>query len=148
MTLALRWATMAMLLIIAAITFTPLIWLLAASLKAPEDLFSYTFFSPNPSLKNFYDLFTQVDFLRFVANSTFVACAGVIIQLFFSSLAGYALAKYAFKGKQAITILMLATLLIQDFGFGEVFQNGFGALAIVADVKRRRLAPALNARDS
>ncbi|MCS7190644.1 MAG: carbohydrate ABC transporter permease, partial [Fimbriimonadales bacterium] len=107
-----RGATMVVLLLIAAITFTPLIWLLAASLKAPEDLFSYTFFSPNPSLKNFYDLFTQVDFLRFFANSTFIACAGVVIQLFFSSLAGYALAKYDFKGKQAITILMLATLLI------------------------------------
>jgi ABC-type glycerol-3-phosphate transport system permease component len=42
----------------------------------------------------------------------FVACAGVVIQLFFSSLAGFALAKYEFRGKQAITLLMLATLLI------------------------------------
>jgi ABC-type glycerol-3-phosphate transport system permease component len=112
MTLALRAMTMALLLLLAAITFTPLVWLLAAALKAPEDLFSYTFFSPNPSLKNFYDLFTQVDFLRFVANSVFVSCAGVVIQLFFSSLAGFALAKYEFRGKQAIMLLMLATLLI------------------------------------
>ena len=47
-----------------------------------------------------------------MANSVFVACTGVVIQLFFSSLAGFALAKYEFKGKQAITLLMLATLLI------------------------------------
>ena len=84
MTLALRGLTMALLLALAAITFTPLVWLLAAVLKAPEYLFSYTFFSPNPSLKNFYDLFTQVDFLRFAANSVFVACTGVVIQHFFS----------------------------------------------------------------
>ncbi|MCS7300935.1 MAG: carbohydrate ABC transporter permease [Fimbriimonadales bacterium] len=112
MVTVLRAAVIVLLIVLAAVTFTPLVWLLAAALKAPEDLFSYTFFSPNPSLKNFYDLFTQVDFLRFVANSVFVACAGVVIQLFFSSLAGYALAKYQFKGKHALTLLMLATLLI------------------------------------
>lgn len=96
----------------AGIAMTPLIWLLAASLKAPEDLFSYTFFSPNPSLKNFVDLFTQVEFFRYFMNSVFVSCASVVIQLFFSSLAGYALAKYEFRGKYALTLLMLATMLI------------------------------------
>ncbi len=101
-----------LLVLIAVLTFVPMIWLVAASLKAPEDLFSYTFFSPNPSLKNFYDLFTQVEFLRYMMNSVFVACTAVVLQLFFSSLAGYALAKYEFKGKYALTLLMLSTMLI------------------------------------
>lgn len=107
-----RFLLWAVLIMVATVTFVPMIWLLAASLKAPEDLFSYTFFSPNPSFKNFVDLFTQVDFLRFMLNSVFVACAGVVIQLFFSSLAGFALAKYEFRGKYALTLLMLSTVLI------------------------------------
>ncbi len=107
-----RFILWAVLVMVAVVTFVPMIWLLAASLKAPEDLFSYTFFSPNPSFKNFVDLFTQVDFLRFMLNSVFVSCAGVVIQLFFSSLAGFALAKYEFRGKYVLTLLMLSTVLI------------------------------------
>ncbi len=47
-----------------------------------------------------------------MVNSIFVACTAVIVQLFFSSLAGFALAKYEFRGKKAIMLLMLATLMI------------------------------------
>jgi ABC-type glycerol-3-phosphate transport system permease component len=89
-----------------------MVWLLAATLKAPEDLFHYTFFSPRPSLENFADLFRKMPFFRYLANSIFISTTTVIIQLFFASLAGFALAKYEFKGKRVLMILMLATMMI------------------------------------
>ena len=95
-----------------AVALTPLLWLLAASLKGPDDLFHYTFFSPRPTLRNFNDLFDTVPFLRYMMNSIFVACTAVVAQLFLSSLAGFALAKYEFRGKKAIMLLTLATLMI------------------------------------
>src|SRR5260370_21554390 len=94
----------------AAITLTPLLWLLATSIKAPDDLFHYMFFSPRPTLYNFQDLFRTTQFLRYMMNSLFVACASVTVQLVLSSLAGFALAKYEFKCKKAIMLLMLATV--------------------------------------
>lgn len=104
----------------AALTLTPLIWLLAASLKTSDDLFHYTFFAPHPTLKNFTDLFQvgtpeaqkNVPFLRSLINSVFVTCSTVVVQLFLSSLAGFALAKYEFRGKKPLMLLMLATMLI------------------------------------
>ena len=45
-------------------------------------------------------------------NSVFVSCTTVVMQLFFSSLAGFALAKYEFRGKKFIMLLMLATVMI------------------------------------
>src|SRR5260370_19247936 len=45
-------------------------------------------------------------------NSVFVACTAVLVQLFFSSLAGFALAKYEVKGKKAMMLLVLATLMV------------------------------------
>ena len=45
-------------------------------------------------------------------NSLFVACTLVIVQLFFASLAGYALAKYEFKGKRFIIVAMMASLML------------------------------------
>ncbi len=93
---------------------TPLVWLIAATLKGPDDLFHYLFFSPPArfSLYNFKQLFSQIPYVRFMINSFFVAGASVLVQLIFSSLGGFALAKYEFKGKRPIMVLMLTTMMI------------------------------------
>lgn len=96
----------------AIVALTPLLWLVAATTKGPDDLFHYTFFAPRATMQNYTDLFSKVPFGRYFVNSVFVTSATVIIQLFFSSLAGFALAKYEFRGKKAIMFLMLATLMI------------------------------------
>jgi multiple sugar transport system permease protein len=97
---------------LAAIALTPVLWLVAATTKGPDDLFHYTFFAPRLSAVNFQDLFRTVNFGRHLVNSLFVACVTVMVQLFFASLAGFALAKYEFRGKRAIMVLMLATMMI------------------------------------
>jgi ABC-type glycerol-3-phosphate transport system permease component len=96
----------------ASITLVPLVWLVAASTKAPADLFHYTFFAPRIGLSNFALLFQKVHFVRYLMNSVFIAGASVMVQLFFSSLAGFALAKYEFRGKKPVMILMVSTMLI------------------------------------
>lgn len=57
-------------------------------------------------------IFGEIDFQRFMMNSFFVTGATVLLQLFFSALGGFALAKYEFVGKRPIMIIMLATLMI------------------------------------
>lgn len=98
----------------AAFSLIPFVWLIAATTKRSEDIFSYTFFAPRATFQNFVDLFTLPDFsyARFMINSVFVASTTVAVQLFFSSLAGFALAKYEFKGKKLLMAFMLGTLLI------------------------------------
>ncbi len=91
---------------------TPLVWLFAATLKGPDDLFHYLFFAPRLSSYNFEQLFTQIPYIRFMVNSFFVTGSTVLVQLFFSSLGGFALAKYEFKGKKLIMVLMLAMMMI------------------------------------
>ena len=108
------------LLLYAALTFVgfltlvPLIWLVACSIKGGEDFFRYVFFPPirRFSLVNFRELFRQMPFLRLMMNSLFVSGTTVMVQLFFSSLGGFALAKYEFRGKKLIMIVMLATMMI------------------------------------
>lgn len=98
--------------ILAALTLTPVVWLIAATTKGPDDLFHYAFFAPRLTVVNFTALFKMMDFTRHLMNSLFIACSVALIQLLFSSLGGFALAKYDFRGKQAIMILMLATMMI------------------------------------
>jgi len=91
-----------------------MVWLIAATVKGPDDLFHYLFFPPPQhfSLYNFRQLFEQIPYVRFMINSLFVSGATVLLQLFFSSLGGFALAKYEFRGKRVIMVLMLTTMMI------------------------------------
>jgi multiple sugar transport system permease protein len=64
------------------------------------------------SLANYRDAWQQGNFLLAFANSTLVAVAVTAFQIVTSALAGYALARLKFRGKQALLLVILATLVI------------------------------------
>lgn len=108
-----------LLLAFAAITLTPMLWLVSATFKPAEDLFRYTFFGPRffeytweEYTYNLRNLFASIPFGRYLINSFFIACSTVIIQLVLSSLGGFALAKYEFRGKRLVLVLMLLTMML------------------------------------
>ena len=93
----------------------PVVWLVLASLRPSDQVFSANPFAiANPTLDNYTELkgLTSPEYLRSLYNSIFLACSGVILQLFFCSLAGYALAKYEFKGKKVLMGIQLVTVFI------------------------------------
>jgi multiple sugar transport system permease protein len=98
----------------SVLCLVPIAWLVVSAFKANADFQAYAFAPPLDRLTaaNFPSLFHQMPFLRFMMNSFFVAGATVIVQLFFSALGGFALAKYEFAGKKTIMGVMLATMMI------------------------------------
>ena len=66
----------------------------------------------NWSLANYRDAWQRGQFLLAFANSTLVAIAVTAFQMVTSALAGYALARLKFRGKQALLLVVLATLVI------------------------------------
>ncbi len=98
----------------ALLSLIPFIWLLKATLSPSDQVFSDFFKFVTPTLENYQELFTvkEPSFARSLFNSVFLACAGVMLQLFFCSLAGFALAKYEFKGKKALMAIQLLTVFI------------------------------------
>ncbi|GAC1460795.1 MAG: carbohydrate ABC transporter permease [Chamaesiphon sp.] len=66
----------------------------------------------NPNFANYREAWKRGDFLLAFANSTLVALAVTGFQIITSALAGYALARLNFKGRQAILLIVLATLVI------------------------------------
>jgi ABC-type glycerol-3-phosphate transport system permease component len=109
-----RFVLYVMLLLFGLLTLTPLLWLCVSAFKTEADFGQYTFFPPLHRLtwENFTKLFRQFDFLRVMMNSLFVTGATVLVQLFFSSLGGFALAKYQFRFKGLIMVVMLMTMMI------------------------------------
>jgi multiple sugar transport system permease protein len=61
---------------------------------------------------NYQAAWRQGNFLLAFANSTLVALAVTAAQIFTSALAGYALARLKFRGRQALLLVVLATLVI------------------------------------
>jgi ABC-type glycerol-3-phosphate transport system permease component len=105
---------------------SPFVWLLAACFKDRSVLNEYVFFPPlaewsskTMNLHNFERLFEgrasvqgKVYFWQYLLNSTMYATLSTSAQLFFSSLAGYALSKYEFVGKKLLMGYMLGSMMI------------------------------------
>jgi multiple sugar transport system permease protein len=64
------------------------------------------------SLANYREAWQRGKFLLAFANSTLVALAVTGLQIMTSALAGYALARLNFRGRQALLLIVLATLVI------------------------------------
>lgn len=100
--------------IAALMALIPIWWLLMATLRPSDQVFAENFWASHPTVENYQELakVENPSFIRSLMNSLFLACAGVMLQLFFCSLAGFALAKYDFKGKKALMAIQLITVVI------------------------------------
>ncbi len=66
----------------------------------------------NKLTSNYRKLWQAVPFNRYFINSVFIATASTLLALFFCSLAGYAFAKYQFRGKTILFGIMLASMMV------------------------------------
>jgi len=95
----------------------PYFWLIVSSTKNAGDLFG-TFglwFAPNFNLfSNLQQLFTYQDgiFARWLLNTLLYAGVGAVVGTWLSSMAGYALAKYVFRGRNLLFSLVLGAILV------------------------------------
>lgn len=62
--------------------------------------------------ENYSGLFGQFSFLRYLWNSVFITVVATAITLIFNSMAAFALAKYRFKGRDAVFLIIVATLMV------------------------------------
>lgn len=112
--LPIRFAVYIALLVVIALTFIPLYWMVvAATLPQAE------FFTLPPRLlpgthffENLAALEERFPYLRSVWNSIFVATVYTVISLFLCSLAGFAFAKYQFPYREPLFYFILATLVL------------------------------------
>ena len=98
-----RLITLLILILGATLVLSPLIVVLQASFTTTNSSFT---------LANYQAAWQRGNFLSAFANSTLVALSVTALQIITSALCGYALARLNFKGKQAILLLVLATLVI------------------------------------
>ena len=96
------------------LTLTPLWWMIAASLMPPGEATSYPprLWPSAMTFEHYRALFTRLDLARYLLNSTLLAGAVTLISLFINSMAGYAFAKFRFRGRDRLFQSLLAALVI------------------------------------
>lgn len=103
---------------LSAFMLLPIIYIFSSAFKPPDELFAYPprFFVTNPTLKNFTDLFTKVTasgipISRYLFNSILITIVTVVLSVFISSMAAYALSKKRFKLKQTLFAINTVALM-------------------------------------
>jgi alpha-1,4-digalacturonate transport system permease protein len=62
--------------------------------------------------ENYVEIFGKFDFGRYLWNSVFITVVATLITLLFNAMAAFALSKYRFGGRDAVFLLIVATLMI------------------------------------
>jgi len=74
-----------------------------------------TFFPENPTIVHFKNVFAKAPYFRNLYNSLFISGMTTVISIFFSTMAGYAIARYRCIGLNFIFMLILSALMIPPF---------------------------------
>jgi multiple sugar transport system permease protein len=99
---------------IGVVMFLPFFWSLMTSLKPSNEIFSIPiqWLPSEITLEHYRKAFTTVPFGLYFWNSLVLAVAGVLANLFFGSVSGYAFAKLNFRGNKAMFRVLLAAMMI------------------------------------
>ncbi len=101
-----------LLLMIACCMIVPFIYMIITSLKVTYTAYNFDFSLSNITLQNYITIFKEKNFLHYFINSMVISMGGVILNVFFSSLAGFAFAKKDFPGNDKLFFYMIMTLII------------------------------------
>jgi multiple sugar transport system permease protein/arabinosaccharide transport system permease protein len=106
----------AILILLVVLTIVPFLYMMLSAFKPNTEIFGtpITFFPQNPTFENVQSLLANFPFARWAFNTIVVAVFGSLLSVLLSSLAGFAFAKYEFRYKNVLFMLMLATLLIPN----------------------------------
>ncbi len=92
----------------------PILWTFAVSLHPPDEALSAAnvWFGSHLTLENYFTAFKIAPFGTYYLNTLLIVVGILCVQIITSSLAGYALARYRFRGQNIIFFIILLQLLV------------------------------------
>ena len=102
-------------LVLTAISMLiPFLWTVSASFQDEGQIFSagINFVPQKLITENYSEIVNKLPVSRYFFNSLFVAVITTVFQVIIATMAGYAFAKFKFKYKEPIFILVLITMMI------------------------------------
>ncbi|WP_232667306.1 carbohydrate ABC transporter permease [Pseudonocardia sp. TRM90224] len=103
---------MAVGLVLALLTIAPLAVMILGAFKTETDVVAPELLPTAPTTDNFFYVFTEVPFARYLLNSFVVSAVITVVALWFHSMAAYALARLRFRGREALFMIIFSTMLV------------------------------------
>jgi multiple sugar transport system permease protein len=101
------------LILLTAFALAPFLWVFLTSLKTRQELYAtpLTYWPRALTFANYVDAWTSklTPFSRFFANSLWVSSVTMVATTAISILAGYAIARFRFAGRETFLLIFLAT---------------------------------------
>ncbi|MGG5303377.1 ABC transporter permease [Enterococcus pernyi] len=103
-----------LLLIFSLLTLIPFIWMISASFKANNDVFSVPiqWIPKTWHPENYSVIWTRIPLLTFFKNTAILSIVITLIQLFTSSFAAYGFSKMHFKGRNLLFLAYIGTIAV------------------------------------
>jgi multiple sugar transport system permease protein len=98
--------------LVLAVMLAPIFWLLAASTQNKLRLATGELDLLHPTLNAFRDMWQTVDFEKYFVNSLVICGAAAALATAFAASAGYALARFHFRGARPFGLAVVGTQLI------------------------------------
>ena len=101
-------------LVIALLWAMPFVWMISTSLKFPGDVMTVDveWLPRRVTLDNYAKIFTEYPVARWFFNSVFVSVVSTGLNIIFGAMAGYALARLRFPGRDFLFFLFVASLMV------------------------------------
>jgi multiple sugar transport system permease protein len=109
---SIEWALNALTYLVLAIMLAPIVWLVLSSLQTSSQLSTGTYDFGSPTLDAFRTMWDAVDFERYFRNSLIICTAAAFFATAFAASAGYALARWQFRGSGVFGVTVIGTQLI------------------------------------
>lgn len=100
------------LIIVAILVITPIIWIIGSSFNKASSLLSATAFPKDPTITHYIELFEKTKFKYWYANTLKIAVINMIISVILTLFTSYVFSRFNFKGKK---FGLLSILILQMF---------------------------------
>jgi multiple sugar transport system permease protein len=98
--------------LVLALMLAPIFWLVASSLQNDGQLARGSYDLLHPTFQAFKDMWKTIDFERYLVNSAIICTVAALLATAFAATAGYALARFRFRGARPFGLAVIGTQLI------------------------------------
>jgi multiple sugar transport system permease protein len=98
--------------LVLLVMLAPVLWLVLSSLQTDGNLARGTYDVLHPTFTAFRDMWSTVEFSRYLVNSAIICTSAAALATAFASTAGYALARFRFRGARPFGLALIGTQLI------------------------------------
>jgi multiple sugar transport system permease protein len=113
-----RWTRRVGLSVLGVFTLLPIYVMVTSALKPLADVQgNFTWFPTHLTLQPFFDMWHTIPLARYFLNSVVVSSVASLSSVAIALLAGYAVSRYRFRGRQTFSVVVLSTQMFPGILF-------------------------------